>query len=461
MDLLRRKCYTVEEGKLVRKLGVVDLVALGIGGIIGAGIFVITGKVAHAYAGPGIVLAFLLCAVVVGISAFIYAELSTAYPISGSAYSYTYATVGEFVAWLVAWNLIVEYGVATAAVATGWSGYMRTLLKENLGLELPTFLSGPFNLEKGTFIDLLAFLALVAVFLLLTVGIKESATVNNIMVGIKLITLLVFVVFGLPHINFDNLNPFLPYGLTGVWHAASMIIFAYLGFDAVSTVAEEAKDPKRTLPAGLILSLAISTALYIVVSFTLVGMVNYKELNVPDALAYAMFRTGNHTLGSLIATGAIITITSVMIVMGLGFTRVVFALSRDGLLPLWLSEVHPRFRTPYRATLLGGLVISLLGGFLPLEDLAKLVNIGTLFAYFWVAVGLILLRWRGDAEPTFKLPAAWFFVPLNMALLLFVMAGLGKETWVRFLLWNLLGLVIYFFYGYRNSRYYERTPAEM
>ncbi|MCW4572774.1 basic amino acid/polyamine antiporter, APA family [Venenivibrio stagnispumantis] len=454
--IFRKKIYQKDKTGLPRKIGVLDLVLLGIGGIIGAGIFVITGQAAALYAGPGIVLSFLLGAITIGISALVYAELASAYPVAGGAYSYTYASLGEIIAWLVGWNILLEYGIAASAVATGWSGYFRRFLEESLGIHIPKEISGSFNLEAGTYIDLFAFLALVFVFILLTIGIKESATFNNFIVALKLLVLIVFVIFGLPHINFANFSDFLPYGWEGVWRAAALIVFAYLGFDAIATVAEEAKNPNKTVPLGLILSLAISTLFYMVVSFVLVGMVSYKELNVPDALAFAMYKVNEPIIASFISIGAVITIISVLLVMGLGFTRVIFAISRDGLFFKQFADIHPRFKTPYKATILGGILLSTLAGLIPLKILAELVNIGTLFSYLIVAIAVLYLRkTEKDYNPSFKVPFGNILLYINIILLMVVMAGLPHETWIRFIVWCIIGLLIYFLYGYKNSRRIE------
>lgn len=443
MGLFSTKIPKTEGSGLGRHLNLLDVSFIGVGAIIGAGIFVITGQAAATTAGPAIVLSFLVAAVAIGITALIYAEMSSIYPVSGSAYNYTYATLGEFFAWLVGWNLLLEYGVATSAVATGWSGYFRTFVDTNFHVSLPTALSGAYDPAKGTFVDLSAFLVIFFIFTLLAIGIKESARVNNIIVYIKIVVLSIFVIFGLQHFDINNIRNFFPFGFEGVWHATSLIIFAYLGFDAISTVAEETKDPTKTIPKALMLALAFSTLFFIFVSFTLTSMVNYKDLNVPDALAFAMVKVDEPFLASIIALGAVVTITTVMLVMGLGFTRVAFALSRDGFLPKRLCEVHPKYNTPFKLTLIGGFFLAFLAGFVPLKVLAELVNIGTLFAYFIVAVAIILLRRKGLVG-TFRVPMFWILIPLNFFLLLFIMSGLELHTWIRFVIWSGVGIGIYF-----------------
>ncbi|MCS7244660.1 MAG: amino acid permease [candidate division WOR-3 bacterium] len=464
-ELFRKKVYDVEKTQFVRKLGVLDLTGIGIGAIIGAGIFVITGQVAANYAGPAIVLSFILAGLTVLISALVYAELSSRYPITGSAYSYTYVSFGEFLAWLVGWNLLLEYGVSVAAVASGWSGYFRSLLEKGLNIHFPDVISGKVPIFFGLHFDLIAFLVVILVFILLFIGIKESSNVNLFIVFIKLFTLGLFLAVGLfiVGIDFSNLNPFVPppgenikgesaYGWFGVLRAASIIIFAYLGFDAVSTVAEEAKEPRKTVPLGVLLALLISTFLYISVSFVLVGIAPYKELNVSDPLAKAMYIHGQNLVGNIIAIGAIITITSVMITMGLGFTRIAYALARDGLLFSAFSNIHPKFKTPYVSTIVGAILLSILAGFVPLTELAELVNIGTLFAYFVVGLAVLYLRIKKEPGGTYRVPIPWILIPINLGLIIFVTSGLPPLTWMRFIIWLVIGILIYALYGYAYSR---------
>ena len=443
MGLFQTKIPKGGDSGLARHLGLLDVSFIGIGAIIGAGIFVITGQASATLAGPSIVLSFIIAGIAVGITALIYAEMSSIYPVSGSAYNYTYATLGEFFAWLVGWNLLLEYGVATSAVATGWSGYFRTFIQTNFHITIPTALSGAYDPAKGTYVDISAFLVIAIIFGVLALGIKESARLNNIIVYIKIAVLSLFVFFGLKHFDIENIRNFFPYGWEGVRNATGLIIFAYLGFDAISTVAEETKEPTKVIPKALLISLAFSTMFFIFVSFTLTSMVNYKELNVPDALAFAMLKVDEPFVASIIALGAVVTITTVMLVMGLGFTRISFALSRDKFLPAYFSKIDPRTHTPLRITIIGGAFLAILAGFIPLKILAELVNIGTLFAYFIVAVAFVILRKKG-IQGAFKLPAFWILIPLNFTLLIFILSGLPLQTWIRFALWSGVGILIYF-----------------
>ena len=462
MEIFRKKPLNLAEkteSQLKRALRLWDIIFIGIGAVVGAGIFVITGEAAASYAGPAIILSFTLAGIGIGITALVYAELCSAFPLAGGAYNYTYFVLGEFFAWLVGWNILLEYGVATAAVATGWSGYLKAFLKNNFNFVLPKALSGPINFQQGTFIDLFAFLAVILIFFLVTIGIKKSALVNNLVVTLKLLILTIFVVVGVKYINWENLKNFMPYGWKGVWSGASLIVFAYLGFDALATLAEETKDVKKTLPRGLLLSLLIITFLYIIVSFTLVGMLPYWEYEgKPDALAYAMYKVNEKWVANFISLGAVITITSVMLVMAIGFTRVLYALARDGLIFKSFSEVHYKYFTPYKASLFGAIFLSLFAGFLPLKILAELINIGTLFAYFIIGIAVIMVRRYKEYKPVFRVPFSKVVLPINLVFLLFIMLGLPFDTWIRFLVWSFLGILIYRFYGYKHSLINQKSP---
>lgn len=451
--VFRKKVYALDHSGFEKKLGATSLVFLGIGAIIGAGIFVITGKAAATLAGPAIVLSFVIAAIAIGITALVYAELGTTIPVAGSAYSYTYSTLGEGVAWMVGWNLLLEYGLIVPAVAVGWSGYFRAFIENALFIKIPIELSGAYGTTNGAFVDIFALLMTAIVFGLLTFGIKKTSTTNAIIVAIKFIVLALFVMTGLKYINLQNIANFMPFGWGGVLGATSLIVFAYLGFDALSTVAEETKDVQRSLPIGLIGSLVVSTLLYIVVSIVLVSIVPYQKLDVPDALAFAMFELGEPQIGLLISAGAVITITSVLIVMGIGLTRVVYALSRDSLLPKSLATLHPKTNAPYKITILSGIFASLVAGFVPLGVLAELINIGTLFAYFMIGVGVIVLR-RDKSRETkggFRVPFGKVLLPLNLVLMAVLMYGLSSETWIRFIIWGVIGVFVYIFYGYKKS----------
>ncbi|MDX9813545.1 MAG: amino acid permease [Sulfurimonadaceae bacterium] len=448
--IFRKKVYAIGEGGFEKRLSATSLVLLGVGAIIGAGIFVITGKAAATMAGPAIILSFIFAAIALGITALVYAELGTNIPVAGSAYSYTYSTLGEFLAWMVGWNLLLEYGLIVPAVSAGWSGYFRAFMENAFSFKFPAWLSGAYGTSDGSFVDIFALIMTALVFILLTFGIKKTSTTNAWIVAIKFIVLGLFVFTGFKYINFELISDFMPFGWGGVLSATSLIVFAYLGFDALSTVAEETKDVQRSLPIGLIGSLTLSTLLYIVVSFILVSILPYQKLDVPDALAYAMFELDEPLVGLLISGGAVVTITSVLIVMGVGLTRVIYALSRDGLLPKSLATLHPRTNAPYKITILSGVFASLFAGFVPLGVLAELINIGTLFAYLMIGVAVIMLRKAGKSNG-FRVPFGKVLLPLNVLFMAVLMYGLSGETWVRFLIWGAVGVLVYIFYGSRKS----------
>jgi APA family basic amino acid/polyamine antiporter len=481
--------------QLKRTLGSIDLIALGIGGIIGTGIFAVIGTAVagghdHLGAGPGIILSFLLTAIACGFCAFCYAEFASLVPISGSAYTYSYATLGELVAWIIGWDLIIEYAVGNVAVAIGWAAYFHQLC-EGIGFHIPAWLSVDYrsaaqaaaavtaaggeiapsialNYEAWTSHPTIAGIPIIfnalAVFIvgvitwLLVIGVKESARTNNVMVIIKLIILFFFIYAGIKYVKPENWTPFAPNGFTGIWTGASLIFFAYIGFDAISTAAEECKNPGRDMPRGIIGSLIICTLIYVVVAAVLTGMVPWNHLGVADPLAEAFAYVGSNVAAGVVAFGAVIAMTAVLLVFQYGQPRIFFSMSRDGLLPPLFRKVHPKYQTPHVTTIWTGVVVAVLSAFANINEIVELTNIGTLFAFALVCAGIIILRYKEPNRPrAFKTP----FVPvvplLGIASCIYLMIGLPWVTWVRFGFWLLVGLVLYFVYSYKHSRL--RTTA--
>jgi basic amino acid/polyamine antiporter, APA family len=439
-----------EATKLNRAVGLLDLTALGIGAIIGTGIFVILGE-AIGDAGPAIILSFVLAGVTCAFSALSYAELASSIPVSGSAYTYGYATMGELVAWIIGWDLILEYGVSVAAVAVGWGQYFNELLDTLFGISLPDALASPPG-DGGSF-NLPAVFIVLAITVLLVSGVRESARANAVMVVIKIAIVLLFIVLAFTGFESSNLTPFNPEGFNGVVTAASVIFFAYIGFDAISTSGEEVKRPSRDLPIAIITSLAVCTVLYILVSTSAVGALPYTKLDGQEApLAYVLDSLGFSWGATVISFGALVAITSVVLTILYGQTRIMFAMCRDGLLPRGFAKISQKRRTPVRITATFGLLIAVIAAFVPLEEIAKLVNIGTLFAFVITNIGVIVLRrTRPDLERGFRVPFVPVFPLIGAALAIFLMKYLERDTWIRFGVWLAIGFAIYFVYGRRHS----------
>jgi len=438
-----------------------DLTLLGIGCIIGTGIFVLTGVAAAQHAGPAIVLSFVLSGTACAFAALCYAELSSAVGGAGSAYGYAYVGIGEFAAWVIGWMLLLEYSVATATVSIGWSGYFASILNGFFGITLPHALtSAP---SEGGIANVPAMAIVLTLAGLLSWGVKESARFNGVMVMIKLATILAFIAIAGPHVNIDNWSPFIPervidangeghYGIAGISTAAALIFFAYIGFDAVSTAGEEAIKPQRDLPIGIMASLAICTVLYIVVSGILTGVVPYQQIDLKAPVAEAMNGLGISWAKGMIATGAIFGITTVMLVLYYGLTRVVLAMSRDGLLPAGMATVHPRTQTPVKLILGSGVVIALIAGFFPIGRVAELVNLGTLGAFFLVCASVIILRKTRPTLPrAFRVPMVPLIPILGMAFCGWLMISLPLNTWIAFVIWMTIGLTMYFTYSQSHS----------
>lgn len=436
--------------KLRACLTATDLTFLGVGAIIGAGIFVLTGFAAATQAGPAIVFSYIIAGLACAFAALSYAELASTVGGCGSAYGYAYASMGELAAWIIGWDLILEYAVSVSAVAVGWSGYAQNMLT-GLGIVVPDqLLKSPFD---GGFLNLPALLIVLFISALLIIGVKSTARFNKIMVIIKLSVIAIFIFIALKNVNPVHWHPFMPFGFQGVMSGAALVFFAYIGFDAVSTTAEEVIDPKRDMPIGIIASLSICTLLYIAVSGLLTGIVPYPTLNVSSPISQALLSIGYRSAASLVAVGAIAGLTTVILVMYYGLTRVFLAMSRDGLLPKIFSQVNPKTQTPIRIIVWSGILMSLFSAFIPIHELAELVNIGTLAAFVIVCVGVIILRYRQpNLERPFKTPFMPIIPLLGVGFCLYLILHLNSVTWWRFLIWLGLGLVIYFAYSRFHSR---------
>jgi basic amino acid/polyamine antiporter, APA family len=438
-----------EHTELKKSLRAVDLAALGIGSVVGTGIFVATGQGSQ-LAGPGIILSFIIAAFTCGLCALTYSELACMFPVAGSTYSYSYVAFGEVIAWIIGWDLMLEYLVSASAVASGWSSTFIGLLK-TIGVDLPKSIT--LTPLAGGIIDLPAVVITMLITWILFIGIRESARINNIIVLIKIAVILLFIVLGASHIDFANFRPFAPFGWKGIMAGAAIIFFAYIGFDAVSTAAEETANPKRDVPLGLMLCLGVVIVLYVAVAFVLTGMVPFKQIDVGNALPAALSRIGIHWGGALVATGAIVGMVSTLLITVYGQVRIFMVMSRDGLLPKVFSHVHPVHKTPYLCTWITGAMTAAIAGLFPLPMIIDLCNIGTLFAFILVSAGVIVLRkTRPEVERRFKTPGVPFTPLLTIAFCFYLMASLQGVTWIRFGAWLAIGLVIYFVYSVKHSK---------
>ena len=458
--LFRKKSINAGASGLKRCLSTFDLTLLGIGCIIGTGIFVLTGIAAANLAGPAVVLSFVISGLACTFAALSYAELSSSVGGCGSAYGYAYVTFGELIAWMIGWILLLEYGMSIAAVANGWSGYFQSALV-SIGLEIPEVLSkGP---SHGGLINLPASLIIILIMILLIIGVKESVKFNALMVLVKLIAIFTFIFVAAFNVDISNWQPFMPYGwfekldngnTIGVLAGASIVFFAYVGFDAVSTAGDEAINPQRDLPRGIIYSLIFCTIIYIIVSALLTGVVNYQELDTPSPVAYALMKIGFKGASALVATGVISGLTTVILVLFYALTRILLAISNDQLISKKLSLINNKTKTPVRIILITGVLISIVAGLIPLGDLAEIVNIGTLTAFIFVCIGVIRIRSQNiiKSQKVFKNKCHPLIPVLGVLSCSSLIFFLPTDTWLKFIIWNVIGLVIYFMYGFKNSK---------
>jgi basic amino acid/polyamine antiporter, APA family len=437
--------------ELNRTLGLFDLIFLGVGCVIGTGIFVVTGIVAAQSAGPAIIISFIIAGIACALAALCYAEFSSVAPLSGSVYTYTYATMGEIFAFLIGWDLMLEYVLAISAVATGWSAYFRSLI-EGFGIHFPKIISTAPGTGTGGVVDLPAVIIILLITALVSRGVKESTRFNNVMVFIKLAIILIFIFVGVKYVKPENWTPFAPFGFKGIVTSAATVFFAYIGFDVIATASEEVKKPKRDMPIGIIASLAICTILYIAVSLVLTGMVPYTHLNVGDPVALALKYVGQNRLAGLISVGAVVGITTVLLALIFAQVRLSFAMSRDGLLPKGLAKVHKKYKTPFSNTWLTGFVAAGIAGFVDLTTLAHLVNMGTLAAFTLISIAIIVLRKKHpEIKATFRVPFVPVLPAISALFCLYLSISLPAITWISFGIWLTVGTFVYFCYGRKHS----------
>ncbi|MDQ0219603.1 amino acid permease [Peribacillus cavernae] len=455
-DIFRKKTMSdllanSQKKELNRSLSLLDLIFLGVGCVIGTGIFVVTGVVAAESAGPAISISFVIAGIACALAAFCYAEFSSAVPVSGSVYTYTYATLGEVFAFLIGWDLMLEYVLAISAVSTGWSAYFRSLIA-GFGLHVPEIVSSAPGTGKGGIVDLPAMLIILLITALVSRGVKESTRFNNVMVLIKLAIILIFIVVGVGYVKPENWTPFAPFGFDGIITSAATVFFAYIGFDVIATASEEVKSPKRNMPIGIIASLAICTILYIGVSLILTGMVPYQQLNVADPVAMALRIVGQDSAAGIISVGAVAGITTVLLALIYAQVRLTYAMSRDGLLPKKMGVVHKKYKTPLFNTWLTGFVAAGIAGFVDLTTLAHLVNIGTLAAFTLVSLAIIVLRKKHpEIQASFRVPFVPVLPVISALLCLYLSLSLPSITWIAFLIWLSVGFIVYMFYSRKHS----------